>query len=261
VDDFFQGKISTSQKLQSAWGNSRSKKQFFFATPNPEIVLAAQSNAALKKVLNTTQLSVADGTGILWASYFLNLKRRNFITLITSLFAILFTPKKIRKVISERVTGSDLFPNLLSLAAKRKKKVFLLGAAPNVAAIVKEKFEKKIQNLKISGVYSGSPLVSVEDEIRAKIDASKAELLFVAFGAPQQELWIARNLPRLKTVKFAMGVGGTFDFYAGIIRRAPHIFCHLGLEWLWRLVLQPRRLGRIWNATFCFVRMVWKNRC
>ena len=158
------------------------------------------------------------------------------------------------------MTGSDLFPDLLRLAAKRKKKVFLLGAADGVANIVKRKFEKKIQNLEISGTYAGSPSEMDENNICQKIDASGAELLFVAFGAPQQELWIARNLARLKIIKFAVGVGGTFDFYAGIIQRAPNFFCRFGLEWLWRLMHEPKRLKRIWNATFCFVRMIWKQR-
>jgi len=223
------------------------------------MVIEAQNNPGFKKILNSTQLSVADGIGILWASYFLSLKKRNLATLISSLSAIIFSPKKIRSVIPERVTGSDLFPKLMKLAANHKKKVFLLGAAPGVAAKVKTKFEKKFSDLQVVGVSVASSRAEEDFEIRSQIDASGAEMLFVAFSFPQQEFWIARNLPKLKTVKFAAGIGGSFDFYAGVITRAPRIFRRLGLEWLWRLIRQPKRFGRIWNATFRFVKLIWAN--
>ncbi len=260
VEDFFHGKVSQSQKLQSAWGSSRASNKFFLTTPNPEMVLAAQRNSAFKKTLDSSDLAVADGIGILWGSYFLSLPRRNFFTLITSLFAILFSPKKIRKVIPARITGTDLFPKLLHFAADNRKKVFLLGAAPGVAEEVKSKFEYKFPSLEVSGVFAGSPKIEEEVDIRAKIDESKADMLFIAFGAPAQEQWIARNLPKLRTVRFAAGIGGAFDFHAGVIPRAPRFFRSFGLEWMWRLIRQPSRFPRIWNATFRFIRLVWKNR-
>lgn len=260
VDDFLCAKISCSAAQARAWGSSRSVQKFFLATPNPEMVVEAKRNAAFKKVLNSTQLSVADGIGILWASYFLSLPRRNIFTLLSSLALILLNPKKIRSVIPQRVTGSDLFPKLLKLAAQRKKKVFLLGAASGVAETVKVKFEKKFKDLKIVGVSAASSDAAEEEHVRKLIDASGAEMLFVAFSFPQQELWIARNLPKLKSVKFAAGIGGSFDFYAGVIARAPKIFRSLGLEWLWRLIRQPKRFGRIWNATVRFVRLIYAQK-
>jgi len=260
VSDFLAGRVSVAQKSRQAWGSSRGQKKFLLVTPNPEMLLTAQKNSAFKKVLNAANLAVADGVGILWATYFLNLKRRNFFTLIASLLAILFARKKIRTVLPARVTGSDLFPKLLRLAEQKKQKVFLLGAAPGVAEAVKTKFEKKFPNLEIADVFAGSPQVSEELEICEKINASGAKMLFVAFGAPAQELWISRNLPKLKTTCFAAGIGGTFDFYAGRVVRAPSFFRSFGLEWLWRLLCEPRRLGRIWNATVCFVTLVWRGR-
>ncbi|MCF7836719.1 WecB/TagA/CpsF family glycosyltransferase [Candidatus Gracilibacteria bacterium] len=239
---------------------SKSSQKFFLATPNPEMVLAAQKNPTFKKILNSTQLSVADGIGVLWASYFLSLKKRNLATLVGSLAAIIFAPKKIRSVIPERVTGSDLFPKLLKLAADHKQKVFLLGAAPGIAVKVKTKFEKKFSDLQIVGTYAGSSREGEDLEICQKINESEAEMLFVAFSFPRQELWISRNLPKLNTVRFAAGIGGSFDFYAGVIARAPRIFQKLGLEWLWRLLRQPKRFGRIWNATVRFVRLIFIQR-
>jgi exopolysaccharide biosynthesis WecB/TagA/CpsF family protein len=260
VNDFLSGRTSKPQEQARAWGSSRTSQKFFLATPNPEMVVAAQGDAGFKKVLNSTQLSVADGIGILWASYFLSLKKRNFFTLITSLSSIIFAPSKIHKILPERVTGSDLFPKLLRLAAKRKKKVFLLGAAPGVAEKVKVKFEKKFTDLQVVGTYAGSSRETEDIDIRRRIDESGAEMLFVAFSFPQQEFWIARNLSKLKMVKFAAGIGGSFDFYAGVISRAPRAFRSLSLEWLWRLIRQPKRFGRIWNATFRFAKLIYKEK-
>lgn len=222
------------------------------------MVLVAQRNENFKKVLNTAALAVPDGIGILWASYFLSLKRRNLFTLLGSLLATIFAPRKIRSVLPARVTGTDLLPKLCELAAQKKRKVFLLGAAPGVAEKLRTKLESRIADLTIAGTFAGSPLEEEEAEILLRINRSGAELLFVAFGAPYQELWLARNLPKMQQVKLAAGIGGAFDFHAGLISRAPRIFRSLGLEWLWRLIRQPKRFRRIWNATFRFVRLVWK---
>lgn len=224
------------------------------------MVLVAQRNENFKKVLNSAALAVPDGIGVLWASYFLSLKRRNLFALLGSLLAIIFAPRKIRSILPARVTGTDLLPQLCKLAARKKKKVFLLGAAPGVAERLKTKLERKIAELEISGTFAGSPLEKEETEILRRINSSEAELLFVAFGAPYQELWLARNLPKMHQVKFAAGLGGAFDFHAGLISRAPRIFRSLGLEWLWRLIRQPKRFRRIWNATFRFIRLMWQQR-
>lgn len=260
VENFLSGRISLHEKARSAWGNMRAKTKFFLVTPNPEMVIAAQNNFTFKKILNSADLAVADGVGIIWGSYFLHLKRRSFFTLITSLFSVIFHSRKIHSVLPERVIGVDLFPKLLEVAARRKKKVFLLGAASGVAEKVKAKMEARIEGLEITGVYAGSPAESEAEEIFQRIEESEAEMLFVAYGAPAQEMWIARYLPHFKKVKFAVGLGGTFDFHAGVIARSPYFIRALGLEWLWRLLRQPSRFPRIWNATFRFISLVWRSR-
>lgn len=260
VEDFLLGRGLPNQKLRQAWGASRSNSKVLLVTPNPEMLLAAQQDPKFKKILQESDLAVADGVGILWASYFLSLPKRNFFTLLTSLFAIILAPKKIRTILPERVTGTDLFPELLKLAAARRRKVFLLGAAPGVAEKVRVRFEAEIPELLITGTYAGSPSLEEEAEILQRIDESGADFLFVAYGAPAQELWLNRNLAKLKTVKLAAGIGGAFDFYAGKIRRAPGWMRSLGLEWLWRLFRQPKRIGRIRNATLRFVALIWRNK-
>ncbi len=254
VEDFLVGKAVHS--VQAAWGRQIQPKKFLIVTPNPEMVVAAQTDLVFRKVLNSAQLVVADGIGIIWASYYLGSSRRGVWSLISSLTRVLFRSKKLYSVLPERVTGTDLLPALLKLAAARQQKVFLLGAAEGVASKIQTRFTKEIPELQIVGTYAGSPAESEEEEIRQKIENSGATMLVVAYGAPAQELWLARNLSLLKNIKLAIGVGGAFDFHAGVVRRAPQIFRQLGLEWLWRLLRQPSRATRIYTATWRFVGLV-----
>jgi len=106
--------------------------------------------------------------------------------------------------------------------------------------------------VKIAGTFAGSPSQEEDVNIRKLIDQSEAKILFVAFGAPKQEMWIARNLAHLKHIKVVMGVGGAFDFISGTIKRAPYWMRRIGVEWLYRLIKQPSRIGRIFNATIKF---------
>jgi len=203
------------------------KEQLFIATPNPEILLAARKNEPFQKVLNQTDLNIPDGFGIMLASW---LNR---------------TPLK------ERVTGTD-FLQAICNKAPQGTKIFLLGAAPGVAEKTKEVLEKRYPNVKIAGTFAGSPSQEEDVNIRKLIDQSEAKILFVAFGAPKQEMWIARNLAHLKHIKVVMGVGGAFDFISGTIKRAPYWMRRIGVEWLYRLIKQPSRIGRIFNATIKF---------
>ncbi|MBU0668026.1 WecB/TagA/CpsF family glycosyltransferase, partial [Patescibacteria group bacterium] len=130
-------------------------------------------------------------------------------------------------------------------------RIFLLGAAPTVAAKAKVKLEKKY-NCTIVGTDDGAATPDNYYNLRELINSAEPDILFVAFGAPKQEIWLARNLAHLKSVKVAIGVGGAFDFVSGAVKRAPHIFQKLGLEWLWRLFLQPSRIRRIYRATIKF---------
>jgi len=247
----FDGAVTELKRLLS------SPEQSLLVTPNPEMVVAVQSDADFKHILNNAALSVPDGIGILWASYFLSLPQRNVFTLISSLFQLALRRPAVFSQLPERVTGTDLFPEILKLAAKHDQPVFLLGAAEGVAAAAAEQLA--ILDLQVT-TFAGSPRAEDEDEIIQKIQNSNAAVLIVAYGAPAQEKWLARNLPRLPTVRLAAGLGGAFDFHAGRISRAPAAFRQLGLEWLWRLIRQPQRAGRIWTATGRFIGVIWQER-
>jgi exopolysaccharide biosynthesis WecB/TagA/CpsF family protein len=189
-------------------------------TINPEFIMIAQHDVNFRNILQRADLCVPDGVGLLWAARHLGHR------------------------LPERVTGSDGVPMIAERAARAGWRLFFLGAAPGVADQAAAILCERYPGLQIVGAYSGSPAPEAEDAIVERVNASGADILFVAYGAPEQDKWIARNSPRLR-VRMAMGVGGAFDFIAGLLPRAPMWMRRLGLEWLFRLYLQPRRLGRM----------------
>ena len=180
----------------------------------------AQKNLEFKRVLNACVLNVPDGVGLLWAA------------------------RRLNSPLRERVTGQELVDRISVLATERGERVFLLGARPGIAERTAAELKSRHPGLEIGGCYAGSPTREEEDEIVARINASGARILFVAYGPPKQELWIARNAARLKNVAVAMGVGGTFDTLAGIAPRAPRWMREAGFEWTYRLVREPWRIKR-----------------
>jgi N-acetylglucosaminyldiphosphoundecaprenol N-acetyl-beta-D-mannosaminyltransferase len=143
----------------------------------------------------------------------------------------------------ERVAGSDLVPRLAAEAAQRGWRPYFLGAAPGVAQKAAAILAARHPGLSVAGCYAGSPAPEEEAAITALIRSSQANLLFVAYGAPQQDLWLARNLVKTGAA-VGIGIGGAFDFIAGVSRRAPDWVQRIGFEWLYRLVNEPWRWRR-----------------
>lgn len=191
------------------------------ATVNPEFVMTAQADDHFRQVLREADLCLADGIGLVWASRWLG------------------------RPIPERVAGSDLVYRLAELAAKKGWLLFLLGAAPGVAEQAAATFQQMYPGLGIAGTYAGTPAQEEDETIVKLINSSQARLLFVAYGAPRQDKWIARNRQKLTTVRVAMGVGGSLDFVTGRSVRAPRWIQRLGLEWLHRLFREPWRWRRM----------------
>ena len=238
-------------------------KSKMVATPNPEMLLAARRNTQFREILNRTDLNIADGTGILWAATYLN-KIKNVKSRalkiyigITELILMTFNPSRSQKILPQRVTGTDMV-ELICKNIDDKYPVFLLGGADDTAKKTAALLNKKYST-RIAGTNNGSADADHDDEIMKHINACSPAILFVAFGAPKQELWLERNLGKLTTVKVAMGVGGAFDFISGNIKRAPQLMRKLGLEWLYRLLKQPSRIKRIFNATIVFPIKVIKS--
>jgi N-acetylglucosaminyldiphosphoundecaprenol N-acetyl-beta-D-mannosaminyltransferase len=190
------------------------------ATVNPEFVMRARRDGRFRQALEGASLSLADGIGVVWA-----MRRRG-------------CPQV------ERVPGSDLVPLLVQACAARGRRLFLLGAGPGVAEEAARRLEAAHPGLRVAGTHAGSPHPEDDAETLRRIAVARPDLLLVAYGAPQQELWIIRNRQRLE-VPVAIGVGGTLDFLAGRVRRAPRWMRRTHLEWLWRLALQPSRVRRM----------------
>ena len=161
--------------------------------------------------------------------------------------------------LAANVNGTDLFPRLCERAARDGFSLFLLGARPGIAELVAENTQARYPGLMIAGIQHGYFGPDEEDAIIARINASGAGVLLVAFGVPRQELWLADHHDAL-TPPVRMGVGGLFDFYSGRIPRAPLWLREIGLEWVWRLIQEP---GRMWRRYILgnplFLYRVWKQ--
>jgi len=235
----------------------------YVVTPNPEMVLNASRDVDFKAVLSDAGLSIPDGVGVLWASYYLSLPMPasfwgRYAQLFSSLVSIFLSPQKIRQLLPQRVTGTDLMYKIIDQSQEHGWKIYLLGAREGVAQKAITILRACYPQANFVGCFAGSPQTADESAIRDIVSAAAPDILFVAYGSPAQEKWIHYNLPHLPSIKIAVGVGGAFDFAAGIVKRAPHAMQQLGLEWLYRLIQEPSRIRRIWNATFVFINLVRK---
>lgn len=189
-------------------------------TPNPEFVMRARRDASFRALLDRVDLAPADGVGLKWAARLLG------------------------DAIRDVVPGSDLVERLAAVGAAQGQRWFLLGAEEGVAAAAGAVLARRYPGLAIAGTWSGSPDPAADDDTCARIEAAKpVDVLLVAYGAPKQDFWIARNQPRLG-IPVGIGVGGTFNFLAGRSRRPPAIIRRLNLIWLFRLVTEPWRWRR-----------------
>jgi len=191
------------------------------ATANVDYLVHAKKDSEYQQILCMCDMVVADGMPLVWAS---------------RLFG---APLK------ERVTGSDLVPRLAALSAKKGYGIFLLGATPEVSRRAEERLTSQYPGVRIVGRFSPPmrPLEELDDEeILREIERAAPDILLVAFGSPKQEKWIHRNRARLR-VPVCIGVGGTLDFVAGAVPRAPRWMQISGLEWAYRIWAEPRRLA------------------
>lgn len=189
-------------------------------TVNAEYAVRAWRDPLFRDVLHGADLATADGAGILWALHRQGVPLRR------------------------RVGGSDLIWSASEQAARLGHRVFFLGARPGVAAETARRLVARYPRLQVAGVHAGSPHETDSDRIVDLVRRSRADILFVAFGAPAQDFWIAHNLPATGAI-VAMGVGGSFDYVAGVARRAPPWMQDHALDWLWRLLHQPWRWRRM----------------
>jgi N-acetylglucosaminyldiphosphoundecaprenol N-acetyl-beta-D-mannosaminyltransferase len=222
VDD-----ITNDELLAAVDGYVAGRQPHQIITLNPEMLVAACDDPQFWQVLNSADLNVADGVGLMAAARWLGHPLR------------------------ERVTGSDGIYRLTEHCARQGYRPFFLGAASGVAEVVAGRLAARYPGLEVAGAYAGSPCPEDEDDVVSRVRAAAPDLLFVAYGVPAEERWIARNRDRL-AVPVMIGVGGAFDFVAGVARRAPPWMRRAGLEWLHRLLRQPWR----WRRQLSLIRFV-----
>lgn len=189
----------------------------FIVNVNPEIIIKNYKNTELIQVLNSEKYQIPDGIGIVYAS-------------------------KINKGnIKQRITGIDLMNEICIKSTKYNSKIFLYGSKPGIASKAKEELEKKIDGINIVGTCNG---YEKEEVVLEKINKSGANMLFVGLGSPKQEQFIIKNRNKLESIKIFMPVGGSFDVISNSIKRAPEWVIKFNIEWLYRLIKQPKRIFR-----------------
>jgi N-acetylglucosaminyldiphosphoundecaprenol N-acetyl-beta-D-mannosaminyltransferase len=197
----------------------KSRKPGFIVAINPEKVMKSLKDEKLRSLLNSADIQIPDGIGILLAS-------------------------KIRKgKIRSRVTGIDLMMKLCSISAEKGYSIYMLGASQGIAESAAEKLRHIFPGILISGTHDGF-LNDDENAVIKEISNSGSDILFVAMGSPRQEYWINSNMEKLN-VPLLMGVGGSYDVICGNIKRAPAWMRKLGMEWLYRLIKEPWRIKRM----------------
>jgi N-acetylglucosaminyldiphosphoundecaprenol N-acetyl-beta-D-mannosaminyltransferase len=207
----------------------------YVVTPNAMHILALQKDADFRDIYRQSFLVVPDGVSLLWAAKFLQ------------------TP------LNGRVNGTDLFERLCAIASEKGLKIFLLGGRPGAAEKAQEVLQTRHPNLAIVGTYCPSYGFEKRPEelelINSKIKAVAPDILFVGLGAPKQEKWIARNYLSLQ-VPVSLGIGVSFELVADMVSRAPVWMQKAGLEWLFRLIVEPQRLWKryvLGNPTFIWL--------
>lgn len=234
-------------------------KKYWIATVNPEFIMEAQKDVNFKNILGKTDLNVVDGIGLVWAREltrqpvsFSDYQIIKFIKRIP--VALLVGVKVLRGGYKDQVaSGADLIVDLVKIAKKMDKKIFLLGGWENRAEKTAEFLMSNylISNKKIE-YCKGEPGVT-NSEVVKKINNFKPDILLVAYGMKKQEFWIYNNIDKLN-VGLVMGVGRSFDYYSGALKRAPGWARKMGMEWLYSLIKEPKRLKR----QMVLPRFVWK---
>lgn len=218
-------RLTKQEALSKVETMVKSGGQHYIVTPNPEFIIQAQKDQEFAQILNKADLVIPDGIGLIWASRFLYGRKKG---------------------LPERVAGVDLMEDICRLSSDQNWSAFFLGAQDGVAAKAAEEIQKKYP-IKVLGTYSGWAGRDFDKEnqtiIKDKIGQRHCQFIFVAYGSGKQEKWIERNLAQIP-VDIAMGVGGSFDFLSGKIKRAPGLVRKIGLEWLWRLIKEPWRFKR-----------------
>jgi len=203
----------------------------YMVTPNPEIVWLCKKDEALRRIVDEAALVLPDGVGITLGA------------------------KILGRPLKTRLPGIDVIACLLAEMARRDQSVFLYGAKPGIAERAEEKLKAKYPGLRIVGTADG---YSDDVPVIENIQVAAPDLLLVCLGAPRQEKWMATHMGQVNAGLMA-GLGGALDVFSGEVERAPEIWRKLGLEWLHRLLREPRRIGRMIRLPLFLFAVIWQR--
>ena len=212
--------VTMKEAVNAVKGFILQKKTHLVVTPNAEMIMMANQDKQLADIINHADLVVPDGAGVVWAARYQG------------------------DSMPERVAGFDLVQNLLVEATKEKYTIYMLGGAPGIAEQAKQIAQERYPGVKIVGTRNGFFTKKEEPDIISNIRACQPDILLVALGVPRQEKWLNEYKEQIN-VPVSIGVGGTFDVMAGVVRRAPIWMQHANLEWLFRLLSEPKRAIRM----------------
>lgn len=212
--------VTMSEALERVEEFFSARSPRLIATANAEMLMRATHDDELRSILNGADLVVPDGAGTVWAAHHLGAE------------------------MPERVAGYDLAQEIMRRAPSAGRKIFFFGSAPGVADKAKSKAEELYPGISIVGTRNGYFTSAEEPSIIDQIKKAQPDLLLAALGVPKQEKWLAAHMSELN-VPVSIGVGGTFDVMAGVMKRAPKWMQRAKLEWLFRAMLQPKRAGRL----------------
>ncbi|MGN1002246.1 MAG: WecB/TagA/CpsF family glycosyltransferase [Oscillospiraceae bacterium] len=210
--------LTKDEAVEKAWAIQTEHRGAYVVTPNPEIVLLCREDPAMSAAVDSADLVIPDGIGVIYGA------------------KILGTPLR------EKIPGIDFTLALMEKMREQGRSVYLFGARPGVAEAAEEKLRERFPGLRFVGVSDG--YFDDDAPIVEKINAAKPDLLLVCLGAPKQEKWMHQRGPELD-VGLMIGAGGSMDVFAGTVERAPERWQKAGLEWLYRLLKEPKRIGRM----------------
>lgn len=229
MNNFFDNLYSNDKEdlLLEIGSKINQEKKAFIVTANPETFMTGLKDSIIAKILSDkNNYILADGIGIIKGC------------------------QKLNKQLPNKITGVDLMNDLLNIGNEKKAKVFLFGSKDNILKDLKQIINQKYPNIQIVGCFSGYQYN--EKKIVSEINKNKPYLIFVALGIPKQEKFIERNYKKFNKGIF-MGVGGSFDVLSGNKKRAPKIFRKLNIEWLYRIIKEPKRIKRFYQNNIKFI--------
>jgi N-acetylglucosaminyldiphosphoundecaprenol N-acetyl-beta-D-mannosaminyltransferase len=248
----------SKKEVLSRIENAIEKKDILqIVTPYSEFVVEAEYNTKFRDAINASELRLPDGIGILWAGAYLAHKWKS---LWGSLYAIMNQDSKLYAIFPEKISGSDLIYDILALASKAGSRIYLLGATEDVSIAVQQYIHQEYPRITIAG--RNTKKVKLQDnELYQEILDSHSDIVLIALSYPKQEIigsQLKQYFIKYKHKGIIACIGGSLDFIAGSQRRAPKWMQKLGLEWLFRIIQQPKRIRRIYKATVEYILLISK---